>query len=120
MKKKFLFLWTPVIVWVGFIFYLSSLQIKPPTGTWLDVILPYIVHLTEYGVLFALIWRASKRSALSFLLIILYALADEFHQSFVPTRTADPFDVLTDIIGALLTYIVIWRSLLKARERRKN
>ena len=36
-----------------------------------------------------------------------YGVLDEFHQSFVPGRTADPFDVLADILGTVFGCFVI-------------
>jgi VanZ family protein len=32
----------------------------------------------------------------------LYGLSDEFHQSFVPSRQADGYDLLADLVGGLL------------------
>ena len=32
----------------------------------------------------------------------IFAASDEFHQSFVPSRTASPNDVIIDICGALI------------------
>jgi len=40
-------------------------------------------------------------------LSFLYAASDEFHQSFVPTRSASFKDVLIDTIGIVVFYIVI-------------
>src|SRR5438270_9832737 len=70
-------------------------------------------HLTEYAILAMLFWRALRGSTrwhtkMSILLLIagvgcaLFAATDEFHQSFVPSRTASPVDVMIDICGALL------------------
>ncbi|MCX7707278.1 MAG: VanZ family protein, partial [Anaerolineae bacterium] len=36
----------------------------------------------------------------AFVLALLYAFSDEFHQSFVPGRHPDPLDILTDAAGA--------------------
>jgi VanZ family protein len=41
-----------------------------------------------------------KRWWIAGVIIILYAITDEFHQSFMPGRTALWFDVLIDTIGA--------------------
>jgi VanZ family protein len=72
-------------------------------------------HLGEYAVLAILLWRAlGKRpgnepaprrwpvAALALLLAALYAASDEFHQTFVPTRTGSVLDVLLDTFGAML------------------
>lgn len=38
-----------------------------------------------------------------------YAVLDEFHQVFVPSRTASPWDALLDTTGAAVAQIVLWR-----------
>ena len=69
-------------------------------------------HLTEYAVLGLLAARAFFASShnslrrtwflLGFLLILVYGLLDEYHQSFVPSRTASLYDSAIDVIGGLL------------------
>ncbi|MBI5465321.1 VanZ family protein, partial [Candidatus Gottesmanbacteria bacterium] len=110
MFKKFFSSWSPAILWAGLIFYLSSLSVLPPTGNWFfDFIVPNLAHLTEYGILFALIWRGSKSVSVSFFLAIIYAFSDEFHQTFVPGRTADPLDLLIDVCGMMLASLALWK-----------
>ena len=118
--KKLLYLWGPVVLWSGLIFYLSSLYSPPPTGNpFFDLIMPVFAHLVEYGLLFVFVYRASKKLFFSFLLAIFYAFSDEFHQSFVPTRTASFFDLLVDVLGMVLAWITIWKLLPKAPKRLK-
>lgn len=64
-------------------------------------------HLLEYAILSALLYRALGTSrdrpfALAFILAALYAALDEFHQSFVASRTGSPWDVVVDCTGAVL------------------
>jgi VanZ family protein len=68
-------------------------------------------HLTEYAILAALWFRAlylgrrldSAPSAWTALAIsVAWAMADELHQTFVPSRTASPLDVILDATGATL------------------
>jgi VanZ family protein len=69
-------------------------------------------HITEYAILAALLWRALRGtfSALSrrmislcaFAIAVAFAASDEFHQSFVPSRTATLHDVFIDCVGATL------------------
>ncbi|KRF35868.1 VanZ family protein [Paenibacillus sp. Soil787] len=68
-------------------------------------------HLFIYSVLGMLItrllkaltrWRLSWNFLCSVLICSVYAATDEFHQSFVPGRTALASDVLLDTIGAML------------------
>jgi VanZ family protein len=71
-------------------------------------------HLTEYAILSALLLRALRQHLLAarsiaFVLAVLYAVLDEFHQSFVPSRTGSPWDVVTDIAGAILGLMIYVR-----------
>jgi len=80
-------------------------------------------HLTEYAILATLIWRALRRGTswqmkmsvlfvLAWFVCALFAASDEFHQSFVPSRTASPKDVMIDTVGALiglLICLISWR-----------
>ena len=83
-------------------------------------------HLTEYAILAMLLWRALRsgtrwqmKMSISFLAAALAsaisAASDEFHQSFVPSRTASPTDVMIDICGALVGLLA--RSIFAARKR---
>jgi len=122
MRKILLFLrlWLPVGLWCGAIFYLSSLpNLATPWGPW-DIIFRKIAHIAEYGILAFLFWRAifysiktilSRTYAWSGALSLLYAISDEFHQSFVPTRHSSIFDILIDGIGiGLMLYFLMVRK----------
>jgi VanZ like family len=87
-------------------------------------------HLGEYLFLAVLLWRAfrhvsrwQKKMSMLFLAVwlicLLFAASDEFHQSFVPSRTASSKDVLIDVIGALvgLTICVAVASQKGLKER---
>ena len=76
-------------------------------------------HLTEYAILAMLLWRALRsgtrwqmKMSISFLVAVLasaiFAASDEFHQSFVPSRTASPTDVMIDICGTLIGLSICW------------
>ena len=75
-------------------------------------------HLAEYGVLGLMLWRALRQTRLggkapwktavaALVLSVAYAATDEFHQSFVPTRTASVRDVMIDTSGSLLSLSII-------------
>nr|MBA3429127.1 VanZ family protein [Actinomycetota bacterium] len=49
-----------------------------------------------------------------FLLGVAYAVSDEVHQHFVPSRRAAPLDVLIDSLGVGLG-ILAWRRLARHR-----
>jgi VanZ family protein len=76
-------------------------------------------HFCSYGALSALAffaWRATlpawkawsfRWSGLALLLTLFAASADEFHQSFVPSRTASPRDVALDMVGAVFFQVAV-------------
>ena len=76
----------------------------PETLTYVHGYIRKFAHFAEYGVLGFLTIRAFSglhRSALVAALILVLAVAatDEAKQSFDPTRTSSPWDVLIDLIG---------------------
>jgi VanZ family protein len=83
-------------------------------------------HFTEYAILAALLWRGLRGTfntadktilALSaFVVAAAFAASDEFHQSFVPSRTASVHDVMLDCIGALVAVLFCW-MFARARSR---
>ena len=44
----------------------------------------------------------------SLLLVLVFATADELHQSFVPSRVGTPWDVLIDCSGGALALWLLW------------
>jgi VanZ family protein len=85
-------------------------------------------HLSEYAILALLFWRALRsgsaiRGKMSILFgavllgCALFAASDEFHQSFVKSRTPSVRDVVLDIAGALLGLLI---SISFAHCRPKN
>jgi VanZ family protein len=74
-------------------------------------------HFTEYFVFSFLLLRAMRgdqrgwqlRWAIAALAIAAgYSALDEFHQSFVPSRTASPWDSLLDTSGAATAQVFLW------------
>jgi VanZ family protein len=72
-----------------------------------------LLHLPVYAVFSAAWclalprWREWRTALLIVLLCVVFGLSDEWHQSFVPGRQADVFDVLRDAIGACIGLIVM-------------
>jgi VanZ family protein len=125
-------LWSSAILWASADFFSSQ-----HTGFWLHDFLANIfgrdlppheisvfhlyirktAHLIEYAILGALNFRALRRDStrrwsLSWALLAV-ALAtsiagiDEWHQTFIPSRTGTPQDVLLDACGATLAQVLI-------------
>ena len=74
-------------------------------------------HVAEYAILALLLWRALRsgsavRAKMSMLIAAVllgcavFAASDEFHQSFVKSRTPSLRDVLLDIAGALFGLLI--------------
>jgi VanZ family protein len=87
-------------------FFSAQLSSELPNFDWADRILKKGGHLVGYALLSISYWRAlgfrQKQRWLAWCLTILYALTDEFHQSFVPGRYPSIWDVLLyDNLGAL-------------------
>jgi VanZ family protein len=97
--------WLPAIGWALAIFAFSSMPASSIPGPWGDYSL--LGHFVEYAILAALLVFAVGRprlgTALALTLLLacsLYAVSDEFHQSFVPGRDPDPIDWAADTAGA--------------------
>jgi len=92
------------LTWMAIIFWFSSQSslFRLPEDL-LDTIFKKSAHATAYGVLWALWWLATgRRPWLALALTVGYAISDEWHQTFVPGRHGQWFDVGVDALGALL------------------
>ncbi|MBI4009234.1 VanZ family protein [Candidatus Roizmanbacteria bacterium] len=117
--KRLFFYWLPPLLWMTVIFYLSSRLRTTVTGEFLyDFLIFKALHMIEYAVLYFFLFRAfysisksqltiDKKLLVPIFLSIVYAISDELHQTFVPTREGKVRDVLIDTAGILLMYIYI-------------
>ena len=107
--------WLLAILMMAAIFVFSSIPSDSmPNFNVMDRIVKKGGHMLGYGLLALSYWyplRNAKRSALlAWLLALLYAASDEFHQSFVPGRNASLWDVLVfDNLGAVIAMFVATR-----------
>lgn len=102
--------WGPVVFWSLLIFLGSALPTATvsPDGT-INFLVHKAVHLFEYAVLSVLSFRAKGSVFFAFGYPLLFAVSDEFHQSFVPGRGARVQDVLVDALGISVgNAIVFW------------
>lgn len=100
--------WLPSVILMGAIFILSGQPASrlPVFGEY-DLLIKKLGHATGYALLglayyFALPPRlkVGYRWILALLMAILFALSDEFHQSFVEGRNSSITDVMIDTAGA--------------------
>lgn len=111
--------WLPALLLMGIIFVLSSRQ-KISVSDEMVVNFSFFktLHVLEYalltffmlrGLFFTTKMRIQKMIFLSGFLAMLYGMTDEFHQTFVPTRTGQPRDVLIDLIGITCVMIFLYK-----------
>lgn len=140
----------PLVAWLVLISYASSdnfsaantSRIIGPLVLWLfpntspetlaviHFVARKIAHFTEYAVLAYLAARAfrtSPKAALAnrwflaaLVLIVIYALLDEYHQSYVPSRTASIYDSLIDMSGGLVMLLFLRHRAKIARGTSNN
>jgi VanZ family protein len=89
----------------------------PETLLVIHMVMRKVAHFTEYallGFLAARAFRGSPRQGLqsrwflaALVLIIAYALLDEYHQTFVPSRTGSVYDSFIDMAGGLTALMIV-------------
>ena len=138
--------WLPVVAWMLLIFIASTDMMSAqhtsrflaPFLRWLnpEISLETIravqlavrkaAHVTEYAILAALLLRAfhsgvrTVRLGHAFAALLIactYGALDEYHQSFVASRTGSPGDVMIDASGAMLGVAICWWLLARQRTR---
>jgi VanZ family protein len=119
-----LVLWSPVVLALGYEFYLSSQSSLPVIP--LSDILPNF-DKAEHAVYFFLTgllavraarygesWSSRWTAAILLFGALVWGVLDEFHQSFVPARSVEAGDVAADVAGVLFAILAgdqIWRRL---------
>jgi len=117
-------IWALPLAVAGTAFWLSS-QSRLPFALTLPHPLDWCCHLAEYACLagsLELSWRRTgtgtpvyRRHLWIFLLVALFGLSDEWHQSFVPGRDASVSDWLADLAGAALGLALAGLPWLRSR-----
>ena len=116
MKKFFRVLLTllPLFYMIA-IWVMSSLPddviLDLPSST-VDHFIKEALHLVEFAILYMLFVAAlaanhkltKNLSLVAAIGACLFGIVDEFHQSFVPYRSATLIDVIKDVIGVLAAY----------------
>jgi VanZ family protein len=133
--------WLPLLLWMTVIFSASAdtrsiehtSRFLEPLLRWLNPnispksiervrwVVRKTAHMTEFGVMAWLTWRAlqkPKRSderlwswkiaAVALSIVVSCAVTDELHQTFVPNRTGSAKDVCFDTAGGVLGLAATW------------
>lgn len=113
--------WFPAFLVMSVIFWLSAQPSEAlPVFSWADKIVKKSGHMLGYGLLALTYWfalgMAYKRRWLVWFLAIMYAVTDEYHQSFVLGRHASVWDVVIfDNVGVLFS--LWWASQFLKQKR---
>ena len=113
--------WIPALLVMSVIFWFSSQPSSDlPNFDWADKVIKKGGHVCGYALLAWTYWRGlhfrPNRRWLAWFLAILYAITDEYHQSFVAGRFPSAADVfLFDNLGALLT---LWITDMALKQKR--
>jgi VanZ family protein len=128
--------WWPVLAWATLIWMFStSWFTSDNTGRFIEPVFRWLLpqasaetiellhaivrkcgHLSEYFVFSLLVLRSLrgslggqslKRALITLAIVAGYASTDEFHQSFVPGRTAAVSDVLIDTSGGAIAQVLV-------------
>jgi VanZ family protein len=128
--------WLPPVAWAAMILAASSDVFSAAhTGGWIEVVISWLGrslspatldllnqilrklgHVTAYGILSALSFRAlrgerprwnSRWAIGAIVLTAIVASIDEYHQSFIPSRTGTWHDVVLDTSAAIVMQITI-------------
>jgi VanZ family protein len=103
---------------------LVHLTVSPPRFEVLHLCVRKAAHLAEYAIFAFLLGESSeeppfpwhqRRLLGCFLILVVYSLTDEYHQSFVPGRTASLTDCGIDSIGGAMGILVYYVNDLRLR-----
>ena len=111
MKSNILKITLPL----GFFIFISSIIFVADSASynfalrWVGAI-PYgdkIAHATLYGVMamllnYGLSYKKIKGMQLGAIIVLSFAIIEEFSQIYIPSRTFDLYDVFADIVGVII------------------
>jgi VanZ family protein len=130
LRYLLLFGWMAIIFWLSGTPDLRAVPLAQRFGLlpellgaetlhWLELVLRKSAHVLTFGLLAVLIHWALVGTFVhlvppriylyAFLFTLLYAISDEVHQGFVPTRYGSPVDVAIDAAGAGGALLLVYR-----------
>ncbi|MEH7418690.1 VanZ family protein [Neobacillus drentensis] len=102
------------------LFVALHINLDPSAIDFVNFIARKATHITVFGILAFLFFKSLEiyrfAYVLSWILTVIYAMSDEYHQSFMPGRTASIKDVfLFDSVGAFLVLLLTFFMVRKSR-----
>ncbi|EPY2279264.1 TPA: VanZ family protein [Clostridium sporogenes] len=147
-KSKKLIYFIPSFIWMVIIFIFSNQQAESSNKNnffiadvlrkgnvtlfkhidynFLNFLIRKTAHITEYFILFMLLYFAFKKTFYknsqikAAIITIMYACTDEFHQLFIPGRDGKVRDVFIDSIGVLIGLCIIYIFKFVKKHRKKE
>ena len=140
LQPRVIVVWAITLAWAGTISFLSTgsygasvtgwlleellsslhIHLAHPTFLIVHFLIRKLAHCTEYGMFGLFLYHSftfrqpeswNTRSAVSAVVVAgLFSLTDEYHQSFVPGRTASIVDCGIDTFGALAGMLLLYAS----------
>ena len=104
-SRYLLILWLIIMITLSSLPNIPTLKIHTAKA---DIRIDYLIHFLEYGVLTLLCFltftgedfRMDFLKALKLMImLILFALLDEYHQKFIPGRSFNYSDILSNLTG---------------------
>lgn len=118
-------LWSLLVLYSGLLFYLShkpSVPHPPVAFPYKDKALHLAAYLVWGGLFASALWRSWPRlgrlplCGITLLAGTLYGISDELHQSFIPARSAELWDLAADALGSLLGGVLVAQRRHRAPE----
>ncbi len=108
-----------MLLWLAFIYLVGQTSAFPMRGheDIVRLIVRKGVHVGEYAVLLVFLhgaligWRrrfSISQALLVWVLVVAVGVADEWRQSFIPSRSANMMDIGFDVLGAVLGQAFTW------------
>lgn len=123
-------LWAPVIACAALIWFLSSRPSVPAAEIIELAYADKIAHGCAYALLAALLFRSLRFTfamevslwlvAAAVAIATVYGIVNEINQLFIPGRTADPWDVFADVVGAAMAASALYVLSASASNGRRN
>lgn len=115
------------LCYMALIWYLSSQSSGAVVNfSFYDSLIKESLHLVEFAILYALLVLAlltwgelsCRGNKIALGIAVLYALLDEFHQSFIPSRSASVTDLIKDFLGIAVVWYILRRTYCQEKPTR--
>lgn len=118
-RRSRLWPWAAVLVWAGLLFWQSSSSGQGGLFELLPAGSDKLAHGLAYLVFGGVAALATGSRSSGALLAVLFGISDEIHQSYVPGRSPEIWDLVADSIGALIgAFLAPWLVRYPWRRRR--